>query len=388
MELEPEMTAIRIRRFSFLLLLLLPLLAYGADQVLCDVCHKPIHGQYSRLSNGKITRLVCDSCMKSSHKCQLCGFPVPKGRHLCDDCEKNAPTCDFCHKKITGKYSRFNTGQIACQDCLNGTVCAVCGRPVPGKTAKDGQPVLCESCDKTAMHCAACGVVITGRYVQHPFVDGVFCENCEKIHPKCSMCGRPIATHPVMKLAGERPICLECLKTSILSMEGMQQMLDESTTFASKLYGMKVEHSLPLKLVDDINLVRKDSGMPGDGKELGLFYRHGDEFSIYVLGGLPLELATETLQHEWTHAWFAENGHELHPEWVQEGFCQWMASKALKAKGYKNGFERLRDRNDLYGKGFRYVQSIEDKAGGNSRAVIEYMKSEPPAGAPSRKRQP
>ncbi len=371
----------RVRRFSLLLLFLIPILAYGADQLVCQVCHKSITGKYVKLTNGNRTVYVCESCMNNSDKCVMCGFPVAKGKKLCPSCEKKAPTCDFCHKKCIGKYSRFNTGEIACNECMSGPVCARCGHPTPGVTLEDGKINLCPKCNKEALRCAACGSVIIGQYAKHPYVDGVFCMNCEKIHPKCGMCGRPIATRPVMKLAGERPICLECLKTSILTQDGMQTMLETSAAFAFKLYGMKVDHQLPLHLVDDIDLVRKDSGMPGSGQELGLFYRNGDDFSIYVLAGLPLELATETMLHEWTHAWFAENGHALHPRWVQEGFCQWMASKVLKSKGYTNGFVRLRDRTDMYGKGYRYVQSIEDDAG-SPQAVFKYMKSEPASGAP------
>lgn len=343
-----------------LLAVFFQVVAWGAESLVCDLCGQKIKGKYIRVEQGGVQKNFCEECYVA-----------------------RAPKCDFCGKSMIGQYMTFNTGQKACQECLAGKRCSLCNRPAPDGVEEGGK-VLCKECAAKPHACAACGSLLTGTFYRLPFVYGVFCESCVKSKPRCSMCGRPIAEHPVMKLAGDRPICRVCLKDSVLTLEGMQKILDQSAVFAQQAFGMTVAHALPLKIVEDINLVRKDSGMPGSGTELGLFHWKGDQFTIYVLGGLPYELALETLMHEWTHAWFAEHASPQHPDWVQEGFCQWTASKILRENGYPASISRLRDRTDLYGKGFRYVQEIEDKAG-HAGAVLEYMKRPPPPGKPAKK---
>ncbi|MBN2713074.1 MAG: protein DA1, partial [Planctomycetes bacterium] len=225
--------------------------------------------------------------------------------------------------------------------------------------------------------CGCCGKLIRGKYYSHTFIDGYFCESCEKDNTKCSVCSRPISGEPTM-IGGKRPLCKICMKTVLLDKDDYRKVYDDSVKMLSKLLGEEVYHEVSLDVVDDISKVREKAGFESDGKELGLFKRKDNDFGIYILYRATRELAYETIPHEWAHAWFAENGHQLHLQWVEEGFCQWVASKILAEKKYKRGLGILENRKDLYGKGYRYISMIE-RQGGGIDAVLDFVKSEPPA---------
>jgi len=73
-----------------------------------------------------------------------------------------------------------------------------------------------------------------------------------------------------------------------------------------------------------------------------------------------------------------------HAQWVEEGFCQWVAAQVLQAKGFARGLKILASRDDLYGQGYRYIAKIAQEEG--VAGVLRYMSNPPPLGAPRKAR--
>lgn len=366
------------------LFLLLSVTAVRAeDAPACKLCTKEIQGSYTRASRAGTTYHFCAECMKDAGRCGRCKMPVQKGEAFCEDCQGKMPECSGCGTTITGRHALYQNGERYCPTCNQGARCATCKRPLGQGGHTVGGARLCDRCEADALVCGACGKLVRGTYYRHSFVDGVFCKTCEDGLPHCSICSRPIPKDTGSTISGTRPVCGGCMKTVILDMDVIRALYAEVVKEADELLSESIRRTPKLLMVPDIAAVRENVGYTeASGSELGLFKRKGNATSIYVLYGITKALAVETLAHEWAHAWFDENGHAQHPQWVQEGFCQWVASKVLAKRGYKRSLAVLEAREDLYGKGFRYVRDLERGTG--LAGVFVYMKDEPPAEAPKR----
>ena len=82
------------------------------------------------------------------------------------------------------------------------------------------------------------------------------------------------------------------------------------------------------------------------------------------------------LAHEWAHAWIAQNAKYKLDLKNEEGFCQWVASKVLINKGFDENLNILRNRDDLYGMGYRKMEKIEMSRG--TPGVIEFIENSKP----------
>jgi len=132
---------------------------------------------------------------------------------------------------------------------------------------------------------------------------------------------------------------------------------------------LDIHHKITLSILPTLDDSR-DKPKKRIYAELGEFRRKGDRFTITVLESLPEETLYETLAHELAHAWQAENPVPNQRLIVKEGFAQWVASKVLKEFRFENSLKRLKTRDDLYGEGYRLMESIERKNG--PRAVFQF----------------
>ncbi len=368
-----------------------------AQELRCAICGKKISGKHAKMTvNGKKVP-VCMACADERiPRCSVCGRRLAgqyyrleengKTLKLCKDCMRDrAPRCAICNRRVQGEHLRHKDGSVYCKACMKLPRCQACNRPLaPGTGVEKGGERFCKTCAARIRVCACCGEVIRGTGYSHPFTEGIFCEACENERPKCKSCGRPIAGDPIL-VGGTRPMCEDCFRTAVLTKKGMEAIFAEAKQILLEALDESTYHELPVEMVDDIAEVRKQAGMNGSHKELGLFKRTGERYRIYVLYGLSEALAYETLPHEWAHAWFAENGNRQHPQWVEEGFCQWVASHVLKAKDFTRGLRILESRDDLYGRGYRYIKAIEKQGG--QKAVFRYVRTPPGKGKPHRKRE-
>jgi len=424
-----------------LVLLLLPRTAAAAQEALtCSACGARISGQYYRGTQDGKAIILCKPCYEKqktaqARRCALCGQAI-RGSHstvkqdgksyeVCPSCAQKirdrTPTCSACGKKISGQYyMREQDGQKQpiCKECLDASrqeslpVCAICGQRITGEHIKHadgkhycptcmklprcphcqrplapdtgvrkGGQTFCATCAKDIRVCSCCGQALLGKYFSHPFTEGVFCPTCEQDRPHCVSCERPIAEDPIL-VGGKRPMCKECFRTAVLTKDRVDAIFKECQAIIRKQIGESTYHDLPLEIVDEIGEIQKGTDLPITGKERGLFKRTNETFRIYIQYGLSEPLTYETLPHEWGHAWFAENGNRQHPQWVEEGFCQWIAAQILTVKEFTRGLNILKTREDLYGQGYRHIQAIADRGG--TQAVLEYVRMPPGPGQPKR----
>jgi len=357
-----------------------------AEAPMCAICGAKIKGAYTQVQRGEHRLTVCKSCMGSSHKCRRCGLPIKKGGSFCAFCEKDAPRCSLCQGIIAGEFHAYPDGAKFCRKCMaDAPRCERCRRPLGEKQkVEKGGAALCEKCAEETPICRCCGKAILGAYFRHPFAEGEFCKSCEEHRPKCSACSRPIADEPVPRANTRRPVCSECLPTVVETQERFLAIYDDCRRLVLDLLEQSVVHEIKVSVVEDIAAVRKKAGLASDKQELGLFQRTGDDYRIYILNGITAALAYETLSHEWAHAWCAEQGHPDHAQWVEEGFCQWVAAQVLQAKGFVRGLKILASRDDLYGQGYRYMEKLAKEEG--VAGVLRYMTNPPPLGAPRKER--
>ena len=407
------------------LLALLPLVSVAGERLLCDACRKPITGAYSKISKGKaffnlcpsclnalrkmsaVTCSVCEkrvssgytvfkkgetkihlcsACTEAASRCTRCKLPVKGKASFCNGCKSQLPACSLCREVITSRYITYDNADKFCGVCQKRARCGLCNRPVGnGKGAEVAGKRVCAGCSGKVKVCGCCGEIVKGSYFVHSFCEGVFCEPCEKGRPHCSVCSRPISEGNLIRMAGKRNVCSGCASTAVIDQDRLRAIYGEAASIIKELLGQSIYHQPRLEMVADIADVRKKAGEGSGSKELGLFKRKNNDYRIYILYGITEALAFETVPHEWTHAWFAENGHPRHPQWVEEGYCQWVASQVLKEKGFDRGLRILQTRKDEYGKGYRYIQAIADAAGEKGvSAVLNYVRRPPPPGKPVR----
>jgi len=96
---------------------------------------------------------------------------------------------------------------------------------------------------------------------------------------------------------------------------------------------------------------------------LGVYARRGMRRGIYIQSGLPRMLFLQVAAHEYAHAWQGENCPVLKDALVHEGFAEWVAYQVIGYYGYPKGQERMRGREDIYGRGLKWALDIEASRG-------------------------
>ena len=278
--------------------------------------------------------------------------------------------CSLCHKPIAAGvgYVRFEDGEVYCNDCMKKPKCVQCGKPGAGKFHGKW---LCDDCLRNPKCCGACGALILDhKFYTYPLSKKIYCSECVNEKKKCRFCSVP--TDKVSPVGNSWAMCQECQDKMICGVDKIADILHEVVVIIGANLLISLESDVGLKVCGDI--MREGRRMSGN--EMGLMRIAGSsQYIILIQDGLPGELVYETLAHEWAHAWVAENGSHEHKGKMEEGFCQWVASKVLLEKGFEESFNILRNRDDLYGRGYRKIEKIEIASG--SEGVFDYMKRSP-----------
>ena len=353
--------------------------AYGLK---CDLCRKTLRSEYYAFRSGGEKVLVCPDCETNCKKCELCRIPLRKhevrhvgGASLCRACAKKALVCDECNDLIEGKFYRVpETGEVLCTKCY-GTLprCARCIRPLSGQEAGRLLMVdnerICSRCWEEAPRCAGCEKPILGSMFTYKHSDLVFCAECEGTTGKCYCCGLPLGTQGI-ELVDGRKICVRCQQEAVLEQRHLESVWKRVRHYLSRK-GFPVNHALKVKVVDR-NRLRGIMRAPHGSHEMGAFEAKGDTFTIYVLNALPESLLFETLAHEYAHAWQMENCPKNQDKMLCEGFAEWLSSLLLQARGLTLQLQKMQDRTDVYGQGYRKLKEIERRHG--RRYVVDFVK--------------
>ena len=361
----------------------------AVSEIVCDLCGKPITGQYVQYKTTAKSMNVCASCNQRYPHCDACKLPYPpgqllqqKGERLCADCARAAVYCKLCGKRISGQYFKTeDTGEVYCGNCFAHTPkCKVCGKPTP-QNLIDLASGACVECMKKIPKCACCGKGVTGSFYTYPGIEGKYCEDCHLHKEKCYICGIPMKDS-WWEFPDGRKICDGCNARAIIDEQKIRDIMAEVEILVPRLLNIKAEQPYTLK----VETLNKDSfskalaakkgqtvASPLYGSELGLFRKMNGTTEIFLLYGLPPEVIYETAAHEYAHAWQAENCSPSQSPDIREGFAQWVAAQVLKSKGYKQTLEKLESRNDRpYGTGYQQIKHIFDRLGRND--LIEYAK--------------
>ncbi len=352
----------------------------AASSVRCDICKERISSRrYFTYKKRGAKINVCPSCDKSSARCSGCKIPLPKGgfvvkagERLCKTCARQAIYCKLCGKRVQGQHVvDKQNGDVYCNRCYAATPkCKHCRLPSPrGQVDSEG---LCPKCRATLPKCRACGQAIVGDRYSLKFESGEFCTHCVETRPACSACGCPV-TDTYWKFPDGRAMCDDCKRRGILKRPQAKQVFDEARALLKKHLGMVIQHDIELvleeqnkngKIAASISRRTDDNGSPLSASELGLFRQKGDEFTVFLLYGMPKEMMLETAVHELTHAWQSENCPSGQSLRVREGFAQWTAARILRAKGYQKVLAKLAARNDdPYGTGYKVMKRLEQRYG-------------------------
>ena len=377
-----------------LIAILLGLFGFSAGttvyaEISCDLCGKPITGQYMQYKTSTKSMNVCASCNQRYPHCDACKIPVApgqiinqKGERLCADCARKAIYCKLCGKRVAGQYFKAGeTGEVYCSNCYANTPrCKVCGKPTP-QNLIDLASGACAECSKKIPKCVLCGKGITGTYYTIPTIEGKYCEDCFLHKEKCYICGVPMKD-TWWEFPDGRKICDSCNSRAVIDEQKIRDIMTEVELLVPKVVGIKAEQPYTLK----VETLNKDSftkalaakkgqatSSPLYGSELGLFRKLNGSTEIFLLYGLPPEVIYETAAHEYTHAWQAENSSPSQSPEIREGFAQWVAAQILKAKGYKQTLEKLEIRDDRpYGTGYQLIKRYAERLGKDG--IIDYAK--------------
>ncbi len=178
-------------------------------------------------------------------------------------------------------------------------------------------------------------------------------------------------------------MCNACKERGILKREDAERLLKEVRRIIHRQLGLEIQHEIELVL-EEMNSggqiaaaaakLKGDEGSPLGESELGLFRRRGDEFTIFLLYGVPREMMLETAAHELAHAWQAENCPPTQSEQIREGFAQWVAAQVLKSEQQLKVLAKLEARTDNpYGTGYQMVKRIAERYG--AKRTIQKMKT-------------
>ncbi|MEO5952917.1 MAG: protein DA1 [Chloroflexia bacterium] len=228
---------------------------------------------------------------------------------------------------------------------------------------------LCEECYADRLKCASCGLQVGTQAFMLEGETRVYCRHCFEERPRCDTCGAPVGAHYWNRTDG-RKLCDRCQTTVVSDRKQAEALYDGVRATLMRLLGVTLRKPCGLQLVSRgqlLGLIAKSSlySLDAESKDrcFGLFIREGKHRAIFVEYALPQIVLLEVMAHEYAHAW--QNEHcrmELDPE-IQEGFAEWMTYKLLQGWNCKKRMERMKRRDDIYGRGLKKMLQWESEGG-------------------------
>lgn len=333
----------------------------------CHFCRKAIRGKYWQYANGK---RICSQCRSTLPKCAACGIAVQRslrqqGRTYCKTCTSKAKRCYFCRSHLFAKYLKI-AGHCVCMRCNKVLPhCVRCQKPMQDYLAIDGKK-LCVTCSYQIEHCATCQLPLLKTYYTFPNDPRKFCSSCADKRNRCDICTLPL-TRKTHRLRDKRTICAMCMKAAVKTPAMANKALQQVLKYLQSEFRWQVRMETSLEIVDSRTLARLRKDLKGyghrDQRALGLFKRHGNEFTVYVESFLPYPLCLAVIAHEYTHVWQADHFPKNAGLLLVEGLAEWIAYHALCYYKHNKQAKTIGKQRDVYGQGFRKIMAIEKKQG-------------------------
>lgn len=211
----------------------------------------------------------------------------------------------------------------------------------------------------TVMKCDICGHEIEGQY----HIDGYGRTSCMR-HPAimCYCCYRLCSAGNSVKVEPYGYFCPEC-NSRLVDAESAKRIAG----YISSYYDanrFKIPH-YELKLVHAGTLVKESGGDTSGEAAIGLAYSC-TPYRILILRQLSRTGFARILAHEVLHLWQYSTGLEL-PSIYREGVCELGSYLFLKHLGKPEANVQAditaRNANEIYGEGFRLLNSVYTQLG-------------------------
>jgi len=356
-------------------------LIYGACDMICAGCGKPIIGDYIEV-DGRVYH-------PEHFVCAYCGKPIGRDQFIKidslyyhSDCylQNLAPRCVVCNKVIEGEYYEID-GKLYHALCYAEKIaprCAVCGKPILDSLQRVDSLTYHYNCywDSVVGTCAYCGGSIRDSFYTDYWGNRYHARH-QHDAIACDYCGRLISdklTGGGVQYSDGRNVCNLCASTSITDRtEAYRLMLEVADSLARDNIIVNTEDII-VNLLDRDNLQKKGGGIA----EMNFGITHAEyhesdknrelvQLQIEILYGLPRTLAYTTLAHELMHARLFQNLHSPASDTLTEGSCHYAAYLALhrldsEDRDFYSGWI-ADDINAVYGGGFRRVRELVREKG-------------------------
>ena len=383
-----------------LLALLAPPAAAGEAPVVCAGCDAEIAGRYFLIRDVEGTeRAYCAACRENLPACAFCRHPVRDGverdgKPACPACAARfdaAPACALCGRRLLEAHVVYTPKEggektHVCRVCAKSApACALCGVPSNALETVGGKSV-CPDCRAKLPVCRTCGAPMPTR-TSFILSGYSYCPECVRRNPPCDSCGAPAAGGRA--LPDGRLVCADCDRDAVTDVKEVEGMLARIRETTERSLGMKVRAFRKVAFADKQEIARLFRRGGGDRERrmeeypLGLFVREGEVFDIYCLPHLRRDVLRGVLAHEFAHAFLQEHYPSVKSVEENEGFCEWVRYRFMKAAGDARGVEALMKRDDFYGKAFRAFLDVE-RAGGVAGVFDHIGRHEPSAANPKR----
>lgn len=339
---------------------------------------------------------ICAACRRDRPACRLCkvslGLPGD-GDDACSRCLaklEEAPRCSVCGKALLESHvvytDRAGAKTHVCRVCVDSTqACDLCGVPSKTLTRAQGKGA-CASCVATLPRCRRCEAPMATR-THFTLSEHAYCPDCVRREPPCDSCGAPSGGGTA--LPDGRYVCADCRADAVADEAEVRAMLEEIKGVMERSLHLKVREIRKVAFADRQEITRLFAQGGGERQRrmesypAGLFERAGEAFNIYVLPHQRRDVLRGVLAHEFAHAFLNEHYPSVESVEENEGFCEWVRYRFMKAGKDERGVAALLARDDFYGKAFRAFLAIEKERG--VAGVFDHIgRHEPGAANPKR----
>ncbi|MFQ5512577.1 MAG: protein DA1 [Candidatus Krumholzibacteriia bacterium] len=283
--------------------------------------------------------------------------------------------CSVCGETITGAH--FETGGEYYHP--EHFTCEYCGQPIKSAYTVYRKRNYHSHCFQTsvALRCSVCDGVIEGEYIIDYWGNATHVRHRDEV-VRCDFCNRFIVgtlAADMVQLPGDRHLCGICSPSSITNPAEARRLMAAVSGYMSE-FGLAVDPGvIELHLVD-LGRLQKLSGKRSgsvtgftDAESRKTIFGRTQHLSlkVYLLNGMPRVQMASTLAHELTHVWLFVQGRLRHDKALAEGSCNYVSYLVLQKMGGEQGeyitHNMMRDRDRIYGAGFRRVKRYVEKYG-------------------------
>ncbi len=182
----------------------------------------------------------------------------------------------------------------------------------------------------------------------------------------CDFCGETFSENVSFDTLNDgRERCPECKKNAVENKVALEKIYKQARKALMSAFSIKWRMNINVELASAETIAKIQGAVfrptaNFDPRAVGLANGYSDPAKIYIENGHPAHMVFATCIHELTHCWqFAELDMEKIDKILQEGHAVWCEVFFLQMRGIGEDYiKHIKDREDIYGQGFRKVERI------------------------------